>query len=35
MCPAILRDVNNLIARYAWLLILGKEVVLALEDNKG
>jgi hypothetical protein len=32
---AVLRDYNNLVIRHATLLILGKEVVLALEDNKG
>ena len=32
---AILRDSNNLVIRQIILLILGREVVLALEDNKG
>jgi hypothetical protein len=34
-CPAVLRDSNNLVRRYTLLLVLGREVVLALEDNKG
>jgi hypothetical protein len=32
---AILRDYNYLVLRLAHFLILGKEVVLALEDKKG
>jgi hypothetical protein len=35
VCLAVLRDSNNLVVRYTWLLVLGREVVLALEDNKG
>ena len=35
VCPAVLRDVDNPVARYNWLLVPGREVVLALEDNEG
>jgi hypothetical protein len=34
-CLAVLRNSNNLIVRRAALLILSREVVLALEDNEG
>jgi hypothetical protein len=34
-CLAILRDCNNLVVWRAALLVLGREIVLALEDNKG
>jgi hypothetical protein len=33
--PAVLRDCNNLVVRHAALLVSGREVVLALEDDKG
>ena len=35
VCPAVLRDVDNPVARYNWLLVPGREVVLALEDDEG
>jgi hypothetical protein len=34
-CPAVLRDRNNPIVWQATLLIPGREVVLALEDDEG
>ena len=35
VCPAIPRDVDNLVTRYTQLLLPGREVVLALEDDEG
>ncbi|KAF1922776.1 uncharacterized protein M421DRAFT_77103, partial [Didymella exigua CBS 183.55] len=32
---AVVRDIKNLVIRYTRLLVLGREVVLAREDNKG
>jgi hypothetical protein len=34
-CPAVLRECDNPVVRQAILLVLGGEVVLALEDNEG
>jgi hypothetical protein len=34
-CPAVLRDCNSSVMRYSLLLVLGREVVLAMEDDKG
>lgn len=33
--PAVLRDSDNPIVRYRWLLVPGREVVLALKYDKG
>ena len=33
--PAVLRDPNKLVSRQAILLVLGREVVLALKDDEG
>jgi hypothetical protein len=35
ICPAIVRDVGNPVARYTQLLVSSREVVLALEDKRG
>jgi hypothetical protein len=35
ICPAILRDADKPVARYTQLLVPGREVVLALENDKG
>jgi hypothetical protein len=35
ICPAVLRDSNNPVVRHTWLLVPGREVVLALEDDEG
>ena len=34
-CPAVLRDRDNPIVRQALLLVPGREVVLALENDEG
>jgi hypothetical protein len=34
-CPAVFRDCNNLVLGQILLLILGREVIAALKDNKG
>jgi hypothetical protein len=34
-CPAVLRDCNNPILGYSILLVPGREVIAALEDDEG
>ncbi|KAF1360972.1 hypothetical protein EJ07DRAFT_81150, partial [Lizonia empirigonia] len=34
-CPAVLRDCNNPVARQVILLVPGREVIVALEDDEG
>ena len=35
VCPAVFRDSDDPVVRYTWLLVPGREVVLALEDDEG